>query len=88
MRQKDNLVLRKVGTQYLIVDTRDGKADMSDVYCMNESAAMIWKKIGEGLSSVQELAEWLCGEYDVDMERAVKDIESQICEWEKFGLVE
>lgn len=88
MRQKENLVLRKIGKQYLIVDTGNGKADMSDVYCMNESAAMIWQKIGEKNYSVKELAEWLCSEYDVDMNVAVKDIEAQICEWTKFGLLE
>ena len=88
MKQKENLVLRKIGKQYLIVDTGNGKADMSDVYCMNESAAMIWKKIGEQDYSVKELAEWLCSEYDVDMNVAVKDIEAQICEWTKFGLLE
>lgn len=88
MKQKENLVLRKIGKQYLIVDTGNGKADMSDVYCMNESAAMIWKKIGEKDYSVKELAEWLCSEYDVDMNVAVKDIEAQICEWTKFGLLE
>ena len=88
MRQKEDLVLRKVGKQYLIVDTRDGRADMSDVYCMNESAAMIWKKIGERECFIQEIAEWLCGEYDVDIDVALKDVEKQIDEWRKFGLIE
>ncbi|MCU6772364.1 PqqD family protein [Bacteroides cellulolyticus] len=88
MRQKEDLVLRKVGKQYLIVDTRDGRTDMSDVYCMNESAAMIWKKIGERECSIQEIAEWLCGEYDVDIDVALKDVEKQIDEWRKFGLIE
>lgn len=88
MRQKEDLVLRKVGKQYLIVDTRDGRADMSDVYCMNESAAMIWEKMSEREYSVKELAEWLCSEYEVDMDVAVKDVETQIDEWKKFGLVE
>lgn len=88
MKQKDDLVLRKIGNQYLIVDTCDGKADMSDVYCMNEPAAMIWKKMGEREYSVQELAEWLCSEYDVGMDVAVKDVETQIEEWTKFGLIE
>lgn len=88
MKQKDDLVLRKVGKQYLIVDVRDGRTDMSDVYCMNESAAMIWKKIGERECSVQEIAGWLCGEFDVDMDVAVRDVERQIDEWRKFGLIE
>lgn len=88
MKQKDDLVLRKIGNQYLIVDTRDGRTDMTDVYSMNEPAAMIWKKMGEREYSVQEIAEWLCGEYDVEMEVALKDVRTQIEEWTKFGLIE
>lgn len=88
MKQKANLVLRKIGNQYLIVDTRDGKTDMSDVYCMNETAAMMWTKIGEREYSVRELAEWMEGEYDVDMDTAVRDVEAQVEEWKKFGLIE
>lgn len=88
MKQKENLVLRKIGKQYLIVDTCNGKADMSDVYSMNEPAAMIWKKIGEGEYSVQEIAEWLCSEYDVDIDVAVRDVQTQVDEWRKFGLIE
>lgn len=87
MKQKENLVLRKIGKQYMIVDTNDGRTDLSDVYCMNETAAMIWKKMSESDCSVQELAEWLCGEYDVDMETAVKDIKVQVEEWINHGLM-
>lgn len=81
-------MLRKIGNQYLIVDTRDGKTDMSDVYCMNETAAMMWTKIGEREYSVRELAEWMESEYDVDMDTAVRDVEAQVEEWKKFGLIE
>ena len=88
MKQKANLVLRKIGNQYLIVDMRDGKTDMSDVYCMNETAAMMWTKIGEREYSVRELAEWMESEYDVDMDTAVRDVEAQVEEWKKFGLIE
>ena len=88
MKQKKDLVLRKIGKQYIIVDTCNGKTDMSDVYSMNEPAAMIWKKMSEREYSVKELAEWLCSEYEVDMDVAVKDVETQIDEWKKFGLVE
>lgn len=81
-------MLRKIGNQYLIVDMRDGKTDMSDVYCMNETAAMMWTKIGEREYSVRELAEWMESEYDVDMDTAVRDVEAQVEEWKKFGLIE
>lgn len=71
----------------MIVDANDGKVNLSDVYCMNETAAMIWKRMCEGEYSIKELAEWLCGEYDVDMDMAVKDIKVQVEEWKKFGLL-
>lgn len=87
MKPKENLILRKIGKQYMIVDTNDGRTDLSDVYCMNETAAMIWKRMCENDYSVQELAEWLCGEYDVDMDLALKDVKTQIDEWIGYRLM-
>ena len=35
----------------------------------------------------EELAEELCKTYEVEYERALRDVESQLAEWEKMGLL-
>lgn len=87
MKCKENLKLRKVGRQYMIVDVTDGRADVSVVYTMNDTAAGLWKKIGDGECNVKELVDWMCREYEVDPNTALTDIERQVEDWKKYGLL-
>lgn len=88
MRQKEGLQLRQVGRRYMIVDVRSDKVNMSDVFSLNETAADLWKRMGEGDFTVEELAAWLCDTYEVEPKTALKDVTSQLEEWKKYGLVE
>lgn len=88
MKLKENLQLRKVGRQYMIVDARSENVNMSKVFTLNETAAFLWQKISEKEWTVDELAGWLCEEYEVDRETGCKDIERQLEEWKNFGLIE
>ena len=77
MRQKEGLQLRQVGRRYMIVDVRSDKVNMSDVFSLNETAADLWKRMGEGDFTVEELAAWLCDTYEVDPETYLKDVTVQ-----------
>ena len=47
----------------------------------------MWERLAEGVSSPDELADRLCGDYQVERERAFHDVENQLAEWRQFGLV-
>lgn len=87
MKLKPDLKLRKIGRRYMIVDTCTKQVDMTDVYTMNETAARLWQQAGVGEVDARGLAEWLCGEYDVDMDTALRDVERLLGEWQRFGLI-
>lgn len=87
LKPKKNLYLRKIGRQHIIVDAREGSVNMSDVFSLNETAAALWQKIGEGDYTPEQLADWMCGEYDVERSVALADIEKQLADWQKHGLV-
>lgn len=88
MKLKENLQLRKVGRQYMIVDARSEHVNMSKVFTLNETAAFLWQKISENERTVDELVGCLCREYEVDCETGRKDVERQLEEWKNFGLIE
>lgn len=71
----------------MIVDVASDHVNMSKVFTLNETAACLWQKLCEGDFSTEELAEWLCGEYEVEMDTAHKDVERQLAEWKNEGLV-
>ncbi|MDE6215495.1 PqqD family protein [Bacteroides sp.] len=88
MIPKSNLKLRKIGSKYMIVETSDSCVNLTNVYSLNETAALLWEMLcrREG-HTVEELAEELCKTYEVEYERALHDVESQLTEWEKMGLL-
>lgn len=88
MRPKPDLQLRKIGSQYMIVDTCHGSVNMTKVFELNETAARIWQWLGEQALDVEGLADKVCEEYEVGKEQARKDVTRQLEEWKKLGLVQ
>ena len=85
---KSNLKLRKIGSKYMIVETSDSCVNLTNVYSLNETAAQLWEMLcREDGCTPEELAEELCKTYEVEYERALHDVESQLAEWEKMGLL-
>lgn len=72
----------------MIVETSDSCVNLTNVYSLNETAALLWETLcrREG-HTAEELAEELCKTYEVEYERALHDVESQLAEWEKMGLL-
>lgn len=71
----------------MVVDMCEDNVNLSNVYSLNGTAAWIWERLAEGISSPDELADSLCQDYQVERERAFHDVENQLAEWQKFGLV-
>lgn len=87
IRVKEGLQLRKIKDQHMIVEVCDDNMNMSNVYSLNRTAARLWERIESGNHTLQELAEWLCGVYDIDFATALGDVEKQLTDWESHGLI-
>ena len=89
MKLKDGFVLRDVCGEKVIMGEGVGALDFGHLLCLNETAAWLWEKAGSmGDFTVDGLAEALCGEYDVDLERAKADVSAIVGEWLKVKVVE
>lgn len=84
---RDGLQLRKIGNRYMVVDACEDNVNLSHVYSLNGTAAWMWERLAEGISSPDELTDRLCEDYQVERERAFHDVENQLAEWQSFGLV-
>lgn len=85
---KQGLKLRKIGSQYMIVDVSGENVNMSDVYSLNRTAALLWQQVEKGGATPDMLSDYLCENFDIDKEVAANDIERQIAEWKEFGLLQ
>lgn len=88
MKPKSNLRLRKIGRQYMIVNTRQENVDLSDVFTLNETAAGLWQQMIQGATVPEKLADWLCEIYEVDRETALQDVKKQLAQWKAYGLID
>lgn len=87
MKPRENLKLRKVGKNYMVVEACAGNVRLTDVFSLNETAADLWQRMCEGDYTPAELAEWMCHRYEVPAEVALADVEKQLAEWKRFGLM-
>ena len=88
MKLREGLVLRPLGSQYIVTGDDLSPVDFSKVVSMNATSAYLWDKLGGRDFSAQDMAGLLTERYDVDAKTALADAESLIAAWQKAGLLE
>lgn len=84
---RTDLLLRKVGRQYMIVETCDGVTNLTNVFSLNESAAFLWQLMAASDQTAEQLAAGLAAIYQLTMSDVLADVERQLAEWQDFGLL-
>ncbi|MGA7907676.1 MAG: PqqD family protein [Candidatus Sulfotelmatobacter sp.] len=85
--RSQSVVSRLIGGETLIVPVRGNVGDLASIYSFNQIGSLIWrlldipKSLGELVAEVEQ-------EYEVDSERARKDVEQFLNDMLSAGLVE
>ena len=78
MRIKENLVLRRIGSEYIIIVPDKDSVDLTEVYSLNETSAWIWEQL-QGIDfTIETIVELVQERYDVDQETAMNDVRTMI----------
>ncbi len=89
MKQKEGFVLRQVCGENVIVGEGLGTIDFGKLISLNETAAWLWKKAGKmGDFDIESLTDALCEEYEVSKEKAYKDVQKMVNQWQELKIVE
>ena len=89
MKTKKGFHLRNVCGEYVIVAEGIENIDFSKIINMNESAAFLWKKVdGQDSFTIDDLANFLCQEYEVDEATAKADVTNVVEQWIEAGILE
>lgn len=79
MKLKDDLVLRKVADQYVIVPVGKRVQEVTSIVYISSSAAYLWDFMKDNEFKVDDLVKMIMEHYDgVSEEVARKDVESYI----------
>ncbi len=87
MKLKEDLVLRNIGKDHIIVVPETDRLDMSRVYTLNEAAAWLWEQLKDRHFSINMVADMLYEQYEVSLEQAQKDAIALIETFKKNGLL-
>ena len=88
MRIKEGFVLRTICGQSVVSGEGSANVNFSKLVSLNDSAAYLFKAVGDGDFTAETLADLLLDEYDVDRETALKDAETLCAQWKEIGIVE
>ncbi|MGN0382979.1 MAG: PqqD family protein [Eubacterium sp.] len=73
IKANDDFVLRKIGDDSVLVPINKAAVDFGGLVLLNETGAYLWECLLNGEKSLEELAECIVREYEVDMETALAD---------------
>jgi hypothetical protein len=89
MKQKEGLVLRQICGENVVVAEGLKVVDFGKMVSMNDTAVWVWEKCSElGDFTVEQLADALCQEYNVEPEKALNDVNRLLGEWKELGMIE
>ena len=86
-RHSDDVVMRRVGSEALLVPVRNRAGDLDSIFTLNETAIIVWEAL-DGRTPLEAVVDRLCREYDVDRERAAADAGEIVGALAEAGLLE
>lgn len=87
MKIKQGFVMRDVAGQAVVIATGDASRDFHGMVKLNQTAADVWRGVGEGLDA-EAIAGRLASEYDVDAVRALADVKALLARMREQGFIE
>ena len=87
MKLNEHFVLRQVADTWVVLPLAPATVDFNGMLTLNESGALLWKGLEQEMDT-EQLVETLTGEYDVDRETAMADVDAFINKLAEAGCLE
>lgn len=89
MKIKEGFELREVCGEHIVIGHGVAHIDFTRIITLNESASDVWNKVVSMPNfTVEDMAQVLTDNYEVDAEQALKDSKALAESWIKAGLAE
>ena len=84
---KKDMIIRKVGTETILVPMGNALKEHNGLFMLSDSACFLWEQL-PSCNSVQELANKLYDEYDVTREQAFSDTQKFIDQLAELEIID
>lgn len=88
MRIKNNYVIQNIDNEFIVVPVGVETDIVHGVIKLNSSGGFIWNLLSDKDMTKSELEKSLMIEYDIDSQRAAKDVEAFINQLQSIGCIE
>ena len=88
MKIKEGFVLREMCGENIVAGEGLQHINFNKLISLNSTAAFLWKALEGKEFNVEEMAQLLVDEYEIDMELALKDSENLCNSWIEAGIAE
>lgn len=88
MKIKNGFTLREMCGENIVAADGIENINFNKLISMNATAAFLWKAVEGKEFTVEEMAQFLVDEYQIDMDLAMKDSEDLCKAWIEAGIVE
>ena len=85
MKLKEGLVLRQVAGEYVVLAT-GGEVKINGMITLNETGALLWKKLEAG-AEAEDLTAALLAEYEVDEATAKAHVQTYLARLGEIGVL-
>lgn len=88
MKIKKNFILQEVANEYLVVPIAEEADRLNGIIRLNETGAFLWNCLETGVNDTIEIEELLLQKYDIEQNRAHKDVSSFVERLSFLGCLE
>jgi len=88
MKIKGDFMLREIVGESIVVPLGNNVVSVNGIITLTESAVILWRKLENGVNGIDELADALLDEYDVDRETALSSVAEFIDQLREKGMIE
>lgn len=88
MKTKTGFKLRQIGDEYVLMPVGVSQINFNKIITLNESAALVWKKIENTDFDKDSIKNILLEEYEISEQQADTDAAQTIKDWIKAELIE
>ena len=86
MKIKDGFVLREMCGEYIVAAEGLQNINFNKLISLNATAAFLWKELEGKEFTVEDMAQLLVDEYEIDMELALTDSANLVKSWIEAGI--
>ena len=84
---KKDMIIRKVGTETILVPMGNALKEHNGLFMLSDSACFLWEQLSS-CNSVQELANKLYDEYDVTQKQALSDTQNFLDQLAELEIID